>query len=336
MAAVPSHWSGDGIISLILCDETRRAVDKTRAPFIDMGLMFEEENWHRVVVDNRQDGEAAADYLWERGLRSYIVQEVGPGNRMFRERYLSFRNRVEELSPDLEIHLLPDQGYDVDTRAALRDAPKPCGFFGYNDSQALTALDQALVQGFRVPDDIAILGSDNNELACESVEIPLSSVDTDHEGLGEEAALLLARILNGEKVEPRIHRHRVRGVVARRSTDILTSSNPRVIEALEYIQEYLHTGLNTQTLAADLGMTPQNLHGLFRRHYGRTPGQAIRVARLNMAKHLLRTTNDPLDSIADKAGFGSSHSLCRSFRRDLGTTPTRWRRQNTWTPPTSD
>ncbi|MBT3290490.1 MAG: helix-turn-helix domain-containing protein [Victivallales bacterium] len=57
--------------------------------------------------------------------------------------------------------------------------------------------------------------------------------------------------------------------------------------------------------------------------------QVIRTARLNAAKHLLRTTNDPLDSIAGKTGSGSSDSLCRSFRRDLGTTPTRWRRENT-------
>jgi transcriptional regulator GlxA family with amidase domain len=102
-----------------------------------------------------------------------------------------------------------------------------------------------------------------------------------------------------------------------------------VLEALEYIQRYIHTGLDAQTLATDLGMTPQNLHVLFRRHYGRPPGQAIRTARLNAARHLLQTTGDALASIAEKTGFGPSDSLCRSFRRDLGTTPTRWRRENT-------
>jgi transcriptional regulator GlxA family with amidase domain len=102
-----------------------------------------------------------------------------------------------------------------------------------------------------------------------------------------------------------------------------------VLEALEYIQNYIHTGLGAQTLAADLGMTPQNLQLLFRRHYGRPPGQAIRIARLDATRHLLRTTGDALASIAEKTGFGSSDYLCRSFRRDLGTTPTRWRRENT-------
>ena len=102
-----------------------------------------------------------------------------------------------------------------------------------------------------------------------------------------------------------------------------------MLEALEYIQRYIHTGLDAQTLATDLGMTPQNLHVLFRRHYGRPPGQAIRTARLNAARDLLQTTGDALASIAEKTGFGPSDSLCRSFRRDLGTTPTRWRRENT-------
>ena len=102
-----------------------------------------------------------------------------------------------------------------------------------------------------------------------------------------------------------------------------------MLEALEYIQNYIHTGLDAQALAADLGMTPQNLHIFFRRHYGRPPGQAIRTSRLNAARHLLQTTGDALASIAKETGFGSSDSLCRSFRRDLGTTPTRWRRENT-------
>ena len=217
----------------------------------------------------------------------------------------------------------------------LKKAPKPCGFLGLSDNLAVGFMESARSLGYEIPKDFAILGIDNNDLFCDSSDIPISSVDNDQEGLGEHAAMVLAKLMKKQSIKKELNpldtfenciRHPPKGVHARQSSEIFSSSHPIITEALQIIEKSLHKKINASQLADKLNMTPQTLQSIFREYYICAPAKAIRNMQIKEAKHLLYTRKASLKEVADKCGFGSVDSLCRSFKRETGTTPASWRK----------
>jgi LacI family transcriptional regulator len=212
------------------------------------------------------------------------------------------------------------------SKGSPKKCPKPLAIFGYVDGHALTILDIVLELGYRIPEDIAILGVDNNDLACEGVDVPISSVESDQEGLGEKSAQLLAQRMSGTPIKPNIIRHPIKGVITRKSSDTLASSHPKIQQALAIILSQFQTGINALELAKRMDMTPQGLQHIFKEHDGRSPGEVLRMVRLQHAKELLLDHDYKLQDISTRCGYASVDAFCRVFRQNLHCTPTHWRK----------
>ena len=179
----------------------------------------------------------------------------------------------------------------------------------------------------RVPENIAIIGVDNDDLIISSLVLGLSSVDSDQEGLGKSAAKLMQSLLDSENftLNEEIYRHPPKGVVTRRSTDCYAVRNPLVSNALHWIQNNFYKGIQATDVATAMNVTQQGLQKAFANNYIRSPGNEIRHQRLEAVAFLLKTTNANLDTIAKNCGFYSVNSLINSFRKKYNKTPGKFR-----------
>ena len=173
----------------------------------------------------------------------------------------------------------------------------------------------------RVPENIAVLGVDNDDLVNCGLNIELSSVDSDLEGL-TEAANLLNNMLTDQKyfASQQIIRHKPKGVVTRQSTDCYAVENPLVANALHWIKNNYYNGIQAADVAEAMGVTQQGLQKAFSNNHSKSPGQEIRHQRTLAVSHLLKTSKANLETIAKNCGYYSVNSLINSFRSFYGIT----------------
>ena len=147
------------------------------------------------------------------------------------------------------------------------------GFFAYNDSIAADLISLCLRNDIRVPENIAILGVDNDDLIISSLVLGLSSVDSDLEGLGRSSAKLMHKLLDTEELQEnrQIYRHAPKGVITRRSTDCYAVRNPLVSNALHWIQNNFYKGIQATDVAVAMNVTQQGLQKAFATNYIRSP-----------------------------------------------------------------
>ena len=232
---MPHNWQGDGIItSLNNNQRIAQFIQKSKLPTVDISSWREDIDVARVTADNRAIGITAANHFIEMGHRhcAWYALSINPVGRA---RFEGFRQGLAnyELEP---VRL--DGGRAQDGSAILKKLsklPRPCAIFCKSDYDAAWLSDLCLSAEIRIPEDIAILGVDNNALICENQIAPLSSVNHDLERIGYEGAALLEKLMNGEAspsspilIEPD-------GITVRKSTDALAISDPLVLQALEFL-----------------------------------------------------------------------------------------------------
>jgi LacI family transcriptional regulator len=358
---IPRDWKGDGVIALISDRIQFEELRSLNCPIVDVGLMPYEceipskKVCHktedgvlgevaecgrgeltvaragsgvldglqmtpiaRMVVDNAAVGKLAADHFLARGYDQVWVSGDGREIPMFSERYVGLKDTMSQAGG--VVRLVRDKS---EFFKSLDRSPQ--AFFGWADQVASQILHEAIDRGYAVPGQLAVLGCDNDPLVCENAEIPLSSVRSDQEGLGREAIGLLARQLAGESLGGEVFRHQPLGVLVRASSEGFSSGHPRVALALEYINRHLSEGLNAAQLAKMLKLSPQGLQNIFRENFHLSPAHTIRQMRLQKAKHHLML-GDRLADVAQKCGYLSLDSFCRSFKQLSGQSPGRWKR----------
>jgi LacI family transcriptional regulator len=208
----------------------------------------------------------------------------------------------------------------------LRGLPKPCGIFTCTDAWARTVARYARVMGLRVPEDIALIGADNDILECELISPPISSVMIPWHEIGRNAAGLVQTALSGQPIEgTRIVVQPV-DVVARRSSNVLAIEDPLVAEAVRWIRSRVEQRLTVTMVAAAVGGGRQRLERRFRAALNRTVQEEIRRAHVERARHLLATTRVGLPEIAKQSGFTTAALLNVAFHRELGMPPGAYRR----------
>jgi len=184
----------------------------------------------------------------------------------------------------------------------------------------------AQLAGLRIPEDLALLGVDNDTLDCELALPPLSSVCVPWRTVGQNAALLVERALAGVLVEgERIVVPPV-DVIPRRSTDVTIVDDPIVDRSMSWIAEHIGRRLTLNTIARAASLSRQRLEQRFQVATGRTVMQEVRRARVDMARRLLSTTALSLPLIAQQCGFTSAALLSVAFRRETGMPPGAYRR----------
>lgn len=326
---VPPGWWGDGAISL-LPDGTMWRRLRTACPLVvDVGL-GPSTAVPRTVVDNRAIAELAARHFHERGYRhaACVTLDRVP---MFAERSAAFAEMAVRLGmADVRIALPPDRSGAAWWRRVralgrrLAKLPRPLAVFAVQDSLGVETVLGAREADLAVPQDIAVLGVDDVELVCDTLVVPLSSVDSDQEGLGAAAAERLARMLSGGSDDGALRRWAPRGITVRASTEAVGATHPGVARALDLARRRPECGLTALAKAA--GLSAQGLDKAFRRELGETPGRVLRRLRLERAQRAL-ASGATLAVAAETAGLATASGLCALLRRELGITPAQLRAQ---------
>jgi LacI family transcriptional regulator len=328
-------WKGDGCIALLQCTDTLEYFRTHKIPLVDLGLGEHKLAIPRVVTDNREIGRLAAEHFRDHGYREVFA--LGPGNvRMYQERLDALKKFMEDDGGSVTVletaeNMQPGVIREFQAIAQCRGhrlEELSLGFFAYQDNMAAELISLCLQNELRVPENIAVLGADNDDLINGGLTVGLSSIETDQEGLGRQAANVLRDMLAhpARKAKKTVIRHAPTEVVTRRSTDCYAVRNPLVSDALHWIQNNFHTGIQATDVAEAMGVTQQGLQKAFAANYTRSPGQEIRHQRIQAVAHLLSCTTAKLEDIAKNCGYYSVDTLINSFRSAFGTTPGKYRK----------
>jgi LacI family transcriptional regulator len=209
----------------------------------------------------------------------------------------------------------------------LRTLPKPCGIFTCTDGWARPVVRCTRVAGLRVPEDIALIGADNDALECELMAPPLSSVMIPWQEVGRSAAHLVQLALSGRSISDQRIVVSPLAVQARRSSDVLAIDDELVAKAVRWIRAHIDQRLTVTMVARAVGSARQRLERRFRRVLDRTVKDEIQRARVEAARELLGTTLAGLAEVAKRSGFTTAALLNLAFRREIGMPPGVYRRQ---------
>jgi LacI family transcriptional regulator len=211
--------------------------------------------------------------------------------------------------------------------AWLQALPKPCGIFTCTDGWARPVVRCTRVAGLRVPEDIALVGADNDALECELMAPPLSSVIIPWQEVGKSAAKLVQQALSGEAIAGKRLVISPLAVLARRSSDVLAIDDALVASAVRWIRANIDRRLTVTMVARAVGSGRQRLERRFRGVLDRTVNDEIRRAHVEAARELLGTTVVGLAEIAKRSGFTNAALLNVAFQREIGMPPGAYRRR---------
>ncbi len=325
-----------GLIALVSSPALAKLLGASGKRVVNVSRVLSDLPFPRVSVDHVQVGRLAATHLRERGLRHFGF--VGHSRHVYSvEREKGLREVLGNGDPTLDCfyerttwsyrrrgHLLALDGAFQDW---LRALPKPVGVFACHDVWGFQATEACRLTDLRIPDDVALLGVDNDDLLCELARPSLSSVAIPAERIGYEAAALLDRLLAGARPPKQPLLIPPLGIMTRQSSDVLALDDPDVAGAVRFIREHAHVPIRVEDVLREVPVSRRALERRFRKAVNRRIGEEIRRTHLERAKTLLAGTDLLMADVAGQAGFSDSRHLSVVFRQETGATPTAYRRQ---------
>jgi LacI family transcriptional regulator len=332
-------WHGDGIIADFDDPKVAAAVLRSKLPVVGFGGGF---GWYPSKAgipyffsNQRKIGKLAAEHLMERGFRNFAYCDSARSatNVWSEERQRSFAASLSERGFSCSIyrplHKTTRQWNSVLASLGnwLKLLPKPVGVMGANDRRAYHVLEACRAFEIRVPEEVAVLGVDNDEMLCQLSNPALSSVEQGAKQIGYQAAVLLDRMMKGAR--PRQQRYVIApvGVVTRKSTDVLAIEDSLAAEAMIFIRSNAQKGINVVDVVNALGMSRSTLEAHFKASMGRSVHEVIRKVQLDRARQLILDTNLAVKEIASNIGFRSVQHMTSLFGRTFGQTPARFRKE---------
>jgi LacI family transcriptional regulator len=333
-----TSWRGDGIIARIENEEIAKAVRTLSVPAIDVSAARTLPELPFVETDDPTIARLAAEHLLQRGFRHFGFC----GDSRFnwsKAREEHFHRLVVAAGGDCSLCRAPESArlpipWERERQALarwLRDLPRPVGIMAAYDIRGREVLDVCREIGINVPDEAAVLGVDNDELLCDLADPPMSSIIPDTRRTGYEAALLLDRMMAGEKVEPMAYLIPPLGIATRGSTDVLATDDIDISTAVRFIRSHATEGINVDDILRVVPLSRRILEARFHKILGRTPHEEIMRTRLERVKELLTETDLSLAAIAHRTGYKHVEYMSVVFKREIGLPPgeyrTRYRRQ---------
>lgn len=324
-----ANWRGDGIIAGIENRRVAQAVAAAKRPAVNLDAS-------RLIsiplVDTAQDvvAKLAFDHLFERGLRNFAFcgDARYTWSRHRDGHFSTFAHRAGCRCWSFDPPPSPDPGTEqAEIARWLGTLPRPIGIMAAYDTRAHHLLEVCRNLGLNVPDEVAVIGVDNDELFCRLASPPLTSIALNSKRMGHLAAALLDRMMSGEEVPPDVHLVEPVGIVCRQSTDILAIRDPLVARAVRFIREHACEGINVADLLREVPMSRRVLETRFKKFLDRSPHEEIAKTRLRRVKELLNETELPLYVIAEQTGFEHIEYLSVAFKRETGISPSEYRAQ---------
>lgn len=328
---LPWGWQGDGCITMLVRPQVAEFITSLNIPTVDTSHQLPDTKLPRIHEDDLAIGELAAEYLLEKGFHAFAWH--GPDDHLpvTRDRLHGYEKKLNDAG--YEVQQLPEPEHETMDEltaalgAQLAKLPKPTALFCVDDRYAVHAIQAALEQDLKIPEDLAILGVGNLVVACEYAPVPLSSINLDAERHGYEAARLLDRIMAGETITSDRLISPLE-VIERKSTNTLATENQELSGALDYIVEHHTEAINVDDIANGAGISRRHLNYLCKTELECGPAAILEKTRVDKASYLLRSSNETIDAIALQAGFGNTLRFHRAFKRHKGIPPAKYRTQN--------
>lgn len=325
-------WHGDGIIARIESEAIADRLLKLSIPIVDVSAARHAPTTPYVETNDAKIAELAVEHFLERGFRQFAFCG-DPGFAWSELRRAHFASRVKQEAGELHefeasSRLSEDYSWNSERDKLgrwLRQLPKPIAVFTCYDIKAQQVLQVCREEKIAVPESVAVLGVDNDQLLCELCTPPLSSVIPDAVQTGYQAASLLDQMMSGKQVPPQGRLIEPIGIQTRQSTDVLAIDDSDVAVALQFIRENHWRGIDVSDVLKVSALSRRVLDKRFRSTLGRTPHQEILRLRLGRVKRMLAETELPLAEIAARCGFENPEYMPVVFRRETGQTPSGYR-----------
>ncbi len=309
----------DGLIVQAATPQLTKSLSKTRTPWVNVSSALPRSRFPSVVSDDVAVGRMAADYFLRRGYRQFCFH--GPDNREFvKLRHEGFVARLAE-ADELSV-ASHDEKQLIRNLQALQ---RPIAVMGSNDRAALAVLDACRAANLRVPDDVAVLGVDNDDLVQSLAYPPLSTINTARERIGFEAASMLELLMGGKSPECTPLLMPPTGVITRQSSDLIAIADADVVDALRYIHAHAGRAISVEDVLREVPFSRRQLERRFRVALGRSILDEILRCRMERARQLLVETELALPQIAVASGFASASYFNVVFRKQSGMTPGQYR-----------
>jgi LacI family transcriptional regulator len=323
------HQKPDGVVLNVLDPVWAKDLAARRIPAVNVGHGVLAD-LPRVGIDDPHVGRLAARYLLDRGFTSFGFF----GNQQLlyaHERSVGFANALARHGLKCSVCQAFDQGpakaNERHWRQWVLSLRKPAAIFAASDFFGMIIGEVCREAGVRVPEDVALLGVDNNELLCRLAHPPLSSINTPAVQIGFSAGRLLARLMRGGRAPLRPVLIRSPGIVTRQSSDILAVADADLADAIRYIRNNAHRPLGVKEILREVAVSRRGLERRFRDLLHRTPLEEIRRVHVEKAKDLLARTELQMGQVAQQSGFMSASDLAKIFSRTTGQTPSAYRRR---------
>jgi LacI family transcriptional regulator len=325
------NWKGDGIIARIENEKIAKYIVESNLPVVDLSASRLVPELPFVETNDQSIAHLAAEHLLERGFKHFgycgnsqytwsilrgnffgsCIQRAGYPCYFFNSRSSPNLSRVEERK---------------DIAKWVRILPKPIGIMACFDIQGQQLLEACRMAMVSVPDEVAIIGVDNDPILCELSTPSLSSVVPDAITTGYQSAILLAQIMNRVGIEQKEHLIEPLGIVTRQSTDVLAVNDKLVSDSLKFIREHACDGINVSDILRDLPISRRVLEHKFMKILGRTPYDEILKVKIKTIKQLLVETDLTIAAISERIGFKNIEYMSVVFKRETGVSPSEYRK----------
>ncbi len=334
---LPSGWDGDGIIARVSTQRIADELSKLGKPVINVsGIELKRVEFPRVTSNYSATAHMVAEHFLERGYRQFAY--VGPLRHNYvRVHAAAFQHEVELAGS--RWHIFNDrepsstsvrwQEHLEQLGEWLQRLPKPVGVFTWATSSGTHVLEMARRLGIAVPDEMAVVGGDDDDVVCNATVPALSSVLTASEQIGHRAAAMMDQVFAGHPVDN--HHHETIEpiqVTARGSSEALAIEDIELRNAVIYLRQNAYKPITVDKVADSVPMTRRSLERKFRKWFQRSPLQEIRRLRIARARELLVMTDLSVADIAEASGFGTLEYMSTTFKEATGITPLRFRTQS--------
>ncbi|MEM8945675.1 MAG: DNA-binding transcriptional regulator [Planctomycetota bacterium] len=333
--ALPDRWQGDGIIARISTPPQLEEIQKTALPTVNVDDVFNDlDGIGQVLTDERQRANLALDHFRERGL-SQFAYYAPPSNEYSKRRESAFVEAVVDAGYQCQVY---KPGYRVSRRISrdeqhnrvsrwLNKLPRPVAILAVDARRGRELTEVCSIEDISVPDEVAILAGDTDDLLCELSSPPLSSIMLASQKIGHQAAALLHRMVTGTTwpSEPQLIPPIC--VVGKQSTDALAIDDPLIVKAMRFIQTHAFQGIVVDDILREVPVSRRYLELQFKRFFGRLPAEEIRHLRLERGKELLVQSELSIESIATTCGYAGSTQFGVAFRKRFGQTPLAFRKK---------
>ena len=321
------EWGAEGIMGIFSKQRPQERYLSLNVPMVNVSSYPCPPPVVNVGVDQEQVGRLAAEHLQETGLSHFAY--LGVRNYQFsKDRGRAFKEALT--AETVHTCILPPTMWTwlEALHAWVAGLPKPCGVFCAGDNEARMLLSVCRTLGVAVPNELAVLGANNEEDLCTACTPPLSSVPVRAHRIGFEAMALLVSRVSGAGGPAKDLRISPAPAVQRASTDVShVAEDPAIADTLRYLRTHLHEGVGVEQLAARYPGSRRTFELHFKKQTGHTPLAEIHAVRLERITQLLRDTDLPQAEIAERCGIATINHLCAFYKKHRGESPGRFRQR---------